>query len=206
MYIQYVLPKPVHPFPRRDRPAATPGSQSTIAVTLKPMKAGSDTVELASQSPDVTVLDLKTQYAQKTSNDVGKIKLLYNKRPASDLKTLKELLPDPTPKTAELSVMILGAPGITAAVAAPPQVASPAIQVPDPSTVPSKMDIDSTPAPLSEKAETAAVSVSTEKGSTSDVLQSDEFWKDLEDFLVQRLKDQSEGQRLTGLFRTASKS
>jgi hypothetical protein len=36
------------------------------------------------------------------------------------------------------------------------------------------------------------------------MLQNDEFWADLKDFLVQRLRDEDQGERLVGLFRKAS--
>lgn len=186
--------------------AAAPGSQTSVTVNLKPMKAGSEALDLPSQDVNVTVLEMKSKYAEKTGVEVSKIKLLYNKRPASDLKTLKELLPEPAPKNVELSVMILSAPGnASPATASTPQVSSPAIEVPDPASIAGKMDVDSAPpAPLSEQAEALAGAAAKTVGSTVGVLQSEQFWADLKDFLVQRLKDEGEGERLLALFKGAS--
>jgi len=39
--------------------------------------------------------------------------------------------------------------------------------------------------------------------SGTDVLSTEEFWQDLKGFLTQRLKDQVEGERVHGMFRTA---
>ncbi len=39
--------------------------------------------------------------------------------------------------------------------------------------------------------------------SGKEVLGTDEFWSDLKGFLVQRLKDQAEGERVWGVFKTA---
>lgn len=162
------------------------------------MRASSETTTLPSQSPDTTVLDLKTEYAQKSGNEISKIKLLYNKRPASDLKTLKELLPEPTPKQVEFSVMIMGG-----GIASPAGPSTPAVEIPDPTKMPSKTSIDDS-APLSEKAETVAQTGSSPAGNAQEIYKSDEFWADLRGFLVQRLKDESEGDRLLGMFKTAS--
>ena len=172
------------------------------------MKGPSDPLTLASQDPNTTVLDLKTHYARESSHDLAKIKLLYNKRPASDLKTLAELLPSPTPASAEFSVMILGGP--TAGISTPPastpdRVASPAVEVPDPAAVPSKADREA-PAPLSERAEAIAGQAADTARAAADVLRSEQFWLDLKDFLVQRLRDEEAGEKLLGVFRSASSS
>ena len=40
----------------------------------------------------------------------------------------------------------------------------------------------------------------------SDALQTDEFWSDLKGFLMQRLKDEAEAERLSGLFKSSWQS
>jgi len=152
------------------------------------------------------VLDLKTQYATHASLDMSKVKLLYNKRPASDLKTLKELLPTPTPSSVEFSVMVLGggsASGISTPPVSTPTASSPAVEIPDPTSVPSKADRQA-PAPLSERAEQIAEAASNTAQPAAEVLKSEQFWLDLKDFLMQRLRDEQEGERLMGLFRSAT--
>ncbi len=44
--------------------------------------------------------------------------------------------------------------------------------------------------------------VATE-GHGSEVLKTEEFWRDLKGFLVQRLKDEATGERVWGVFRKA---
>jgi len=43
-------------------------------------------------------------------------------------------------------------------------------------------------------------------GEGKSVLATDEFWRDLKGFLVQRLKDEREGDRVWGVFKEAIKS
>ena len=172
------------------------------------MRASSEPLNLPSQSPNTTVHELKTQYAQKTGQDQTKIKFLLNKRPASDLKTLKELLPEPTPSSVEFSIMIMGGGGVgSPAAPSTPQVASPAVEIPDPVSQTGKldkMDIDDS-APLSEKAEAVADAAPGTGNSSQEILKSEEFWNDLKDFLIQRIRDEAEGERLVGVFKSAAK-
>ncbi|KAI5211056.1 hypothetical protein AUEXF2481DRAFT_656600 [Aureobasidium subglaciale EXF-2481] len=191
----YTLPKPVHPFPRRQRPSAGQQSQS-VNVSLKPLK-GSDNLDLPNQSINTTVLDLKAQYADKFSLDKTKIKVLLNKRPCADLKTLKDILADPLPAKADFSIMLL-AGASTPSQASTPVPASPVVK-PEESQ---KLPPDS--APLSEHAQAEAEALPHAHDNAAQMLKSDEFWADLKDFLVQRLRDESQGERLTRLFRQAS--
>ncbi|GAB7347876.1 hypothetical protein MBLNU459_g5403t1 [Dothideomycetes sp. NU459] len=196
----YVLPRPTHPFPARARPANT-GRPHTVSVSLKPMRATSDALALPDQPADTTVLDLKTRYAQKAGLDIAKVKLLYNKRPCSDLKTLKELLPQPTPKDVELSVMIMGGPaGASTPAASSPAASSPAIELPDPVAAPAVKSSDPLPEQSGDKDRPAPHLGE----STAQILEGDEFWTDLRGFLVQRLRDESEGERLVALFRKST--
>jgi len=43
-------------------------------------------------------------------------------------------------------------------------------------------------------------------GAGKEVLRTEEFWGDLKGFLVQRLKDEAEGERVAGVFRKALES
>lgn len=166
------------------------------------MKASSDPLTLPDQSIDTTVLDLKTQYAAKMGLDVYKIKMLLNKRPCQDLKTLKDILPTPTPADAEFTLMIMGGFSAAAAPSTPPAKApSPAIQSPESSSQPDPTTSSTASAPLSERAQEDSV-----PAHISAPLIDDEFWADLTSFLVQRLKDQAEGERLSNLFRRAATS
>jgi hypothetical protein len=110
---------------------------------------------------------------------VDKIKLLYNKKPTTDSKTLKDLLGDAaeSAKDIEFTVMVMG--GI-------PAGASPGIQSTEPS------------------AASATTPVAEGSGSSGkDVLSEDGFWIDLQGFLQQRIRDETEATRLSSLFRSA---
>jgi hypothetical protein len=117
--------------------------------------------------------DLKSAYASKSGAAVDKIKLLYNKKPVTDSKTLKDLLGDAAESTndVEFTVMVMG--GVPAA-------ASPGIQPPEPEAAPV-----------------------AQGPSGADVLKEDAFWVDLRGFLQQRIRDNTEAARLSSLFRSA---
>lgn len=198
----YTLPRPTHPFPTRDQ-SATSNSSSTISITLKPTKPTPEALTLTGLDPlQTTVLDLKTRFAETHSLSLSSVKILHAKRPAPDLKTLRDLLPTPTPKEAELGVMVLGGSGGAAAraegVASPP----PSVPVPAAFPPPPSAEAKEASAPLSE----AAAGSGAEGGAAAAAaagVGDEKFWGDLKDFLVQRLRDEAEGERLLGLFRGA---
>ncbi|PNS15520.1 FACT complex subunit spt16 [Sphaceloma murrayae] len=197
----YILPKPSQPFPSRSTPSSAP---SSIPITLRPTKSPFTPLSIPASDPSqTTVLDLKTQYAQHAGLDVAKIKILYQKRPVGDLKTVKDLLPAGAEGEVEFSVMVLGAVG---AALGEMRAASPGTSVPDPASgvggagVGEKMDVDAGPG-----SEAASAVAEVEKGGkrVEEELKGEAFWGDLRDFLVQRLKDEKEGERLAGMFRGA---
>jgi len=161
------------------------------------MRSG-EAVTIPNITLDTTIHDLKTQYAEQTGQAIDKLKLLLNKKPTADLKSLKELGVE---GDVELSVMIMGGAtgGSTPGATTPALEKTPAVNAP----VVDPMDIDSAAAaPGSEKAQ-MNVESSAVGGSTADILKSDDFWADLKGFLTQRLWDEGEGARLAGVFREA---
>lgn len=167
------------------------------------MRSG-DIVTLTDVELNATIHDIKTQYADKTGQSLDKIKLLLNKKPAADLKTLKDL---GISGDVELSAMVMGG-GST------PAGTTPAVEKPDPvpaSAAPASgddpMDIDSqAPAPESEKAMAEAATSSATVDTVASTLKSEEFWTDLKGFLVQRLRDEPEAEKLAATFRNAWQS
>ena len=162
------------------------------------MRSG-ETVTISDITLDTSIHDLKTQYAQKSNQPQDKIKLLLNKKPTADLKTLKEL---GVSGDVELSVMIMGGAAST------PVASSPAVEKTEPILPPvaaaDKMDVDSqTPAPDSEKAQAQADAERSAASTAGGILKTEEFWTDLKGFLAQRLRDQSEGERVAKVFREA---
>jgi hypothetical protein len=181
---------------------------------------GGETVSIPDLALSTSIYEIKDQYAKQTSQAHEKIKVLFNKKPAADLKTLKELGVN---GDVEFSLMILGGGGATPS-GGTPKASSPAVEKADPAdSVPEvpvpapstgdKMDIDeqlSASAPGSEKAQTEAEqSAPTPKAAAGagpsgpGALNTIEFWNDLQDFLAQRLRDTEEAQRLSKVFKMA---
>jgi hypothetical protein len=161
------------------------------------MRSG-EAVTLSDITLDTSIHDLKTQYAQKANQPLDKVKLLLNRKPAADLKTLKELGVD---GNVEFTVMVMGGASGSTPAASSPSVEKTEPPLPASAPPPDKMDIDSgAGAPESEKAQMEAKS---EASTVDGILQSEEFWADLKGFLVQRLRDQGDGERLAGVFREA---
>lgn len=169
------------------------------------MKASSESMNLTEQPVDTTVLDLKNQYAAKSGLDVTKIRVLLNKRPCSDLKTLKDLLPDSTTAQIDFTLMIVGGASSTPSAPSTPAVSSPAVEIPDPTAKAAPLSASTDPAPLSEHAASNSESAAHAADTPKEMLKSDEFWSDLKAFLVQRLKNESEAERLTTLFTQAAR-
>lgn len=148
---------------------------------------------LSGTSLDDTIHDVKSRYAQKIGLSLDKIKLLLNKKPAADLKTLSELNVD---KDIEITAMLMG--GATAEVS-PAAAAAGVAPNTEEKAVEDKMEIDS--APGSEQAQVEAEAAAG--SGAQEALKTDEFWSDLEGFLAQRLRDQEEASKLAKLFKQA---
>lgn len=174
---------------------------------------GGETTTLTNISLENSVHDIKAQYAQRISSPLEKIKLLLNKKPAADLKTLQELGID---GDVELSAMVMGG-GTTEATSGSvtsgaeihktPMAATTA-PTPKIDTSADEMEVDSQAAhPGSEKAQMQAeesVTGTTGAGpSGPGALHTVDFWQDLEGFLTQRLRDKAEAEKLNALFKHA---
>jgi hypothetical protein len=81
-------------------------------------------------------------------------------------------------KSLEFGIMIIGGGAAGTPVTTPP------VEIPQPSMVP----------------EVGAVA---QGQSGAEELKTEEFWDDLKGFLVQRVRDEAEGERLSGMFRGA---
>jgi hypothetical protein len=89
---------------------------------------GGETVQIPDLALETSIYEVKDQYAKQTSLPHEKIKVLLNKKPAADLKTLKEL---GVTGDVEFSVMVLGGGGATPS-AGTPAASSPAVEKTDP--------------------------------------------------------------------------
>lgn len=165
---------------------------------------GGEAVTISDLTLESTIHEVKTQYAQESGHSQDKIKILYNKKPAADLKTLKDL--GVSGEKVELSAMVMGAG--TTPTPGSPAVSSPVTEKPQP-VMPAvggdPMDVDKDgPAPDSEKAQAeAGTKHEGQTSSVAEVLGGEEFWQDLKGFLGQRLRDEGEGEKLVKAFREA---
>jgi hypothetical protein len=195
---QYTLPRlsPPHPtMAKKIKTTVAPGSSKSISVQLKSsrnpvLEFSVDNVPLTT----TTVHDLREAVRDRVVASDGnppageKIKILYKKKPigGSAEKTLAEILSDSEPdvlaggKTVEFGVMIMGGASI-------------------------KPEVTESPAGSAAKVtETEPLPSNPAQGpSGSQVLQTEEFWKDLEGYLELRTKDTVEALRLAGIFKRA---
>lgn len=188
------LPHPPYPLPPQPTTAAPPpGSTAsdTVTLVLKSSRNPPLDVTLSNVSAsETTIAQLreavrKDLEAQGSVADVSKIKVLYNKKPIPPSKnTVADAIGNDVAagKTIELGIMILGG-----------------ISTPTPGT-------PSMPAAAPEPMEglEKVTSPSPAQGpSGQQVLETVEFWDDLQGFLEQRLKDETEAARLRGIFKNA---
>ncbi|KAJ4335275.1 hypothetical protein N0V87_006197, partial [Didymella glomerata] len=141
---------------------------------------------------------LKSQYAAATSIPAAKIKILYKKKPVTDSKLVSEVVGADAGPDVEFGVMVMGG---AAAVTTPSEspAASPAAAAPSES--------DKGLAGVDAAANTGAAGGAAAVGpSGKEVVATDEFWADLNNFVLQRIKDEHEGERLVGVFKKAWES
>lgn len=146
-------------------------------VVLKPTRSTLPSLKLQVDTETNTVYTLKQQYLAHVSTvlktDVSKVKILFRKKPVGDLKTVGEVLAqngrDATEKEeVEFGVMILGG-----------GVESPVVK-------------------QEEKDGGESMDVDTEKDldGVKGIMKTEEFWMDLRQFLIKRLNDEKEGERM----------
>jgi len=157
------------------------------------------TLSLPSLNPATTTIQsLKEQVQSHLGGPsvvgIDKVKILLNKKPVPpSKKTISEALDDKSAgREVEFGVMIMGgAPD-------PPPQQPPAAPATD-STKPTPMDgVEPT------KSASDPVQPGVESGAA--VLESAAFWEDLQGFLEQRIRDQSQAQVVRGVFEKAWRS
>ncbi|KAI9744220.1 MAG: hypothetical protein M1818_002372 [Claussenomyces sp. TS43310] len=101
----YILPKLPKPMTKRQRLA--PGQERSLNVTLKSLRNPPLEIVLKSQSPLVSILDVKGEVSAQTSIPVDKLRILHNKKPVGDAKVLKDLV-GPEDAAVAFTVMVVG--------------------------------------------------------------------------------------------------
>ncbi|KAL6708226.1 hypothetical protein ACN47E_003410 [Coniothyrium glycines] len=205
----YTLPRLPHP-PHPQRPNApspplsstdpSAAASSSISVTLKPLKPSTPTIPLDAVNPlRTSVFDLKQHYATATALPPAKIKILYKKKPVADSKTVAEVLGDDAGGSeVEFGVMIMGGAVAGAGVGAGATGATSPVSVGTPVQSPPAVAPSEAEKGLSGGAGAAAVGP-----SGKEVVATEEFWGDLSNFVLQRIRDEAEGERLVGVFKSA---
>jgi hypothetical protein len=144
-----------------------PGQERLLSVSLKSLRNPPLDITLPSIALSTSILSLKESISETTSIPTPKLRLLWNKKPVQDSKTLKDVVGvEYEGEKVELTVMVIG--GASAVR-------------------------------REEEVEPIVAAV----GLGAEVLKTEDFWGDLKAFLVQRLKDEAEGDRVWGVFRKA---
>ncbi|KAI6360112.1 hypothetical protein MCOR25_006820, partial [Pyricularia grisea] len=164
----------------------------SVAVSLRSLRNPPLDIKLAPQPVSTTsVQDVKAAAAEQAGLPADKMKLLFKKKPVADSKTLAELLEgaggsaDET--VVEFTVMVLGGAVPSRPAAAGGAESGGDVQMKD-----------------AAPAAAAAASTSTAQGvSGVDVLKTDDFWTDLNGFLLQRVRDEKVADEVSALFRKA---
>jgi len=152
-------------------------------VTIRSLRNPPLSVQLASLPLATTsALDIKNAVAAEADIAVSKLKLLWNKKPVVDSKTLRDIIGDENTgaKEVEFSVMVMGG---AAAVGTGPKSGS-----------------SSGSGPSDKKESVVAQGLSGEG-----VLETDSFWSDLKGFLQQRIRDEKVAGEVAERFEAAWK-
>ncbi|KAE9371986.1 hypothetical protein N431DRAFT_456743 [Stipitochalara longipes BDJ] len=161
----YILPR--QPLTLAKKIRLAPGAEKSITVSLKSLRNPPLDIELKALPLSTSILGVKEKIAEDSGIAVGKLKVLWEKRPVGDSKTLKDLVGEKD--RVEMGIMVLGG-GAGASKG---------------------------------KEEVEPKVIGGEIGGGKEVLKSEEFWADLKGYLVGRLKDEAEGERVWGVFKSA---
>ncbi|KAI9763007.1 MAG: hypothetical protein M4579_000070 [Chaenotheca gracillima] len=175
----YILPK--MPRPMKRRKTNVPGQESAVDVSLRSLRNPPLDIRLPNLPISTSVYDLKQAVSEQSQIPRDKIRLLFKKKPCPDSKVIKDLVEEGA-GSAEFSVMVIGGAAATTST--------------------------TSKEPSGEAATTSGqegvVDPPVAQGpSGTDVLQSEDFWEDLRGFLMQRLRDEGEAQKISQVFKQA---
>ena len=170
----YTLPRMPTAF-KKDAQSVKDGvnsQKSTVNVTLKSSKNPVLSLSLPGTDLGTSVLQLKEKVAKELRIEAtDKIRVLYKKKPAGDIKTVKELVGDEdVGGEVEMSVMVMGYKDAGAGAA------------------PGDTEMKDADAPVAQGS------------SGEEVLASEEFWNDLKGWLLQRIRDEGKAGEVFDAF------
>ncbi|KAF4629554.1 hypothetical protein G7Y89_g8590 [Cudoniella acicularis] len=174
----FILPKSTGPpLAKRQKTSQALGSTPTLTLILKSTRNPPLDITLKDQALTTSILDIKEQLAENEGIPVKALRILYNKKPVVDSKVLKDVVGEEV--AAKPGAMVEFGIMIIGGAAAVKK------------------------GPSVEEKEPLDVGI----GKGEEILKTEEFWSDLKGFLVQRLKDEGEGEgeRVHGIFRAAIK-
>ncbi|KAK4178517.1 cell-cycle control medial ring component [Triangularia setosa] len=178
------------PFSRRTCATAVPSENVTVKAVSARNPPLAITLDGNLPVNTTSILDVKNQIAAQTGIPLSKIKLLYQKKPAQDSKTLKDILSGEAKDELEFGLMIIG--GAASVPATPPPKTE---EVPKKEAAqggePMEVEVESTPVAAPGQI------------SGKEVLNTDEFWDDLRGFLEQRVKDEGVAKEAVEKFKLA---
>lgn len=169
------------------------------------------TLTLPSVDPSNTTIQALKEQTQSylggsTVVQTDKIKILYNKKPIPpSKKTVADALDGKVPSgTVEFGVMVMGGAPDPPPQAPPEMAAAPGSEKAAVEAEEVKAGSTTMEGVETANAETAPVQPGEPRGER--VLQTTEFWDDLQGFLEQRIRDQAEAVKLRGMFENAWRS
>lgn len=148
---------------------SAPGTDSSIDIHIKSSRGPAVDIRLSAQPLSTSVIELKQKVAKQAGLEAtDKIRILYQKKPCSDSKSIKDVLGDDATASAEFTVMFMGV----------------------------------TPSNLNQTATSASEETNkSPQKSEEALLEKDEFWTDLEEYLRQKLGNVPTAQKAAKLFR-----
>ena len=176
----YTLPRMPTPFKKNTgdpKGEADAPRSPTATVTLKSSKNPVMSLSLPGTDLGTTILQLKERVAKELKMEgTEKIRVLYKKKPAGDIKTVKELIgEEDVGGEVELSIMIMGYKEESVVKGA-------------------------------EDTETKDLEAPVAQGpSGNEVLGGEEFWSDLKGWLLQRIRDEEKAGEVFEKFKESWK-
>ncbi|KAK3345344.1 cell-cycle control medial ring component [Neurospora tetraspora] len=202
--------------PGASSPSAT-STGPTVTVHIRSPRNPTLSLTLPTPQPLATtsILDIKTFVSEETGIPVEKLKVLFNKKPVGDVKSLKEVLGGATvPENGEveLSLMVMGGQATydseeARAAREARQVAKAAAEGVKGGEAPEVPEVEMKEAET--EAETGTTTGEAAAGPVAQglsgvaVLDTEEFWDDLKGYLQQRIRDEKAAEEVLGKFRGA---
>ncbi len=167
------------PSPESQQQPPSSNTENTISITLRSLKSPPLNLTLPSQALATSIFDLKQRVAKEIQRDSTEgIKILYQRKPCSDAKTVGEVVGEEGAKEVEFGVMVVGV-GAAGASAAGGEDGKTGERVGE------------------GKGEVPAA----QGQSGEEVLGSAEFWDDLKGWLMQRVRDEGKADEVWSLFK-----